>query len=176
MNRGFVIRKLGAAFELTILALFAVSAVCAQQSKRPQNEAILFPGFTIKITYSGKAFQTLKQKGETVIAAAYISGDPKKGTPQKYLDELGRISFDDIRTEVPPGEDAVFKVIKLNKKDLDYIDEHGPELVINVFSGRKSSQFNLISCEPYEDSLKSAENKTIEIHCELIGEAGAAGV
>jgi hypothetical protein len=129
-----------------------------------------FPGFTIHITYSPKALQTLQSGKETVIAAAYILGYPAPNAPKRLVDEMGQIDFDTLHREVPPGTEAAFTAFKLNKTMLAYLDAQGPQLRINVYSGRRSSQFNLLACSLYEGPLASASNQTLRISCKLIGE------
>ncbi len=69
-----------------------------------------------------------------------------------------------------PDKYAAFGDFKLKKDALQQVDSHGPQLLINVFSGRKSSQDNLLDCGIYEGPLKSAPEANIKVTCKLIGE------
>ena len=156
-----------------LLAFAALSSVIASPqatSRKPPAPTVEFSGFTIHITYSAKALQTLQSRHETVIAAAYLLGHPKPHAPKRLIDEEGRIDFDTLHREILPGADAVFTSFTLDKTTLGYLDAQGPQLLINVYSGRKSSQFNLLACGLYEGSLAKVANQTLQIACNLIGE------
>jgi hypothetical protein len=129
-----------------------------------------FPGFTVKLTFSDKASQTLLARKETVVVAAYLWGGPKPGTPKRYIDHIGQVDLGEVDSEVAPDKDAAFGDFKLKKETLQLIDSNGPQLLINVFSGRKSSPDNLLDCGIYEGPLKSAREANIKVACKLIGE------
>jgi hypothetical protein len=161
----------GCASALVALIVFSTGIASPQPaSPRPPAPSVAFSGFTIHITYSAKALQTLQSGHETVIAAAFILGYPKPHAPKRLVDEMGQIDFPTLNREVAPGTDAVFAPFKLDKTTLSYLDSRGPQLRVNVYSGRKSSQFNLLACSLYEGPLAAAANQTLPISCKLIGE------
>jgi hypothetical protein len=53
---------------------------------------------------------------------------------------------------------------------MKWVDNQGPQLLINVYSGRKSSPNNLLDCGIYEGALKAVQGQSIPISCKLIGE------
>jgi len=121
-----------------------------------------FSGFDVQVT--------LTASKETIIVAGYLVGDPKKQAAKKYIDEMGQVSLGTIKTEIQPGQVAHFGEVKMKKDALAQIDDNGPQLLINVYSGRKSSKDNLVDCGIYEGALKPVEGTTIPIACKLIGE------
>lgn len=155
---------------LALLLLAAQGALAQQPTHPTQPLTVDFPGFTIHLSYSASALETLTSRKETVIAAAYVAGTPKPHTPRRLIDDIGRVDFDPIHVEIPPGQDALFSTIKLDKPTLDHLDAQGPQLLINIYSGRKSSGNNLLDCGIYEGPLSSAHEKNIQIACKLIGE------
>jgi hypothetical protein len=159
---------------LAILALICIGHQSglsdAQQKAQPASTAPTISGFSVKVTLSEKAAKTLTDRKETIIVAAYFSGTPKPGTPRKYLSEIGQVDLGQVNVEVAPGVVAQFGPIKLKQDALNQIDKSGPQLLINVYSGRKSSPDNLLDCGIYEDALAPIEGKTIPIACKLIGE------
>jgi hypothetical protein len=173
MKQSFVVLSCMAAFVLTILQAGQFNPLqgAALQDKtlpvvaNPENH-----GFSVKPSYSAKASKTLADKTETVIVAAYITGGPRQGTPKRYVSDMGEIGLGQAQTEVAPGQDATFGEIKLNQETLKYVDNQGPLLLINVYSGRKSSKNNLLDCAIYEGTLKAVQGTTIKISCKLIGE------
>jgi hypothetical protein len=71
---------------------------------------------------------------------------------------------------VHPGETATFNDLKLNTDALGLIDSQGPNILISVFSGRRSSKDNLLDCEVYDGRLDSVHARTVELPCQLIRE------
>ena len=157
---------------LPLLLAFAAlgTAFAQQQSAKPAAPAATVPGFTVTITYSQKAMATLVAGKETVIVAGYLSGFPIQGTPKKYVDHEGQVDMGEVTIEIAPGATAKFDTVKLNQPMLKWLDSRGPQLLINVYSGRKSSPNNLLDCGIYEGSLKAVQGQSIPIACKLIGE------
>jgi hypothetical protein len=92
------------------------------------------------------------------------------GHPAIWTLSPGRSILGRVEVEAHPGETATFNDLKLNADALGLIDSQGPNILISVFSGRKSSKDNLLDCEDYDGRLDSLHGRTIEIPCELIGE------
>jgi hypothetical protein len=159
---------------LILLALICIGnqpGLSGQQQKAQSASTTReFPGFSVRVTLSDKADKLLTAQKETIIVAAYFSGSPKPGTPKKYLSEIGQIDLGEAHVEVAPGEIAKFGTIRMRQDSLSYVDKDGPQLLINVYSGRKSSKDNLLDCGIYEDAIAPIEGKTIPIACKLIGE------
>jgi hypothetical protein len=131
-------------------------------------------GFSVAITLSDEARKKLIDSKEKVVVISFFTGSPKQGVPltqyKRYLSRPGPIGLGEVEVEVPPGKIAEFGEIKLNQDALAQIDEQGPQLLVNVVSGRKSSADNLIECDIYEGALKSVQGKSIPIKCKLIRE------
>ncbi|HEY1803046.1 MAG TPA: hypothetical protein VGG45_01070 [Terracidiphilus sp.] len=153
---------------ISAAAVSTLSPVFAQQ----QNATpAALAGFSVKVTYSQKATDTLAAKKETVVVAGYLYGFPKPGTPRQYIDKMGQVGIgDDIHHEIAPDAIATFGAVKLDQAMLKWLDARGPQILINVYSGRKSSPNNLLDCGIYEGSLAAIQGTTIPIACKLIGE------
>jgi hypothetical protein len=141
-------------------------------AERPSvsSGTVQFQGFNVAVALSEKARKRLVDAKETVIVAAYFTGNPKPGAPKQYLSEIGEVDLGHEEVEVAPGTGATFGEIKLKKDALDEVDDQGAQLLVNVYSGKKSSADNLIECGIYEGALRAAQNKSIPIGCKLIGE------
>ena len=162
-------------FAQAVLPLLLVAAAlnlafAQQQSAKPATPAATVPGFTVNVTYSQKAMATLVERKETVIAVGYLYGFPKQGTPKKYVDSVGQVDMGEVKAEIAPGAPAAFDRIKLDPAIVKWFDSQGLQLLINVYSGRKSSPDNLLDCGLYEGSLEGIQGQTIPISCKLIGE------
>jgi hypothetical protein len=145
-------------------------AFAQQQSAKPAPPDATVPGFTVTITYSQKAMTTLTAGKETVIVVGYLYGFPKQGTPKKLVDEVGQVDMSEVKDEIAPGAPATFDRIKLDQAMTKWFDGQGPQLLINVYSGRKSSPNNLLDCGIYQGALKAIQGQSIPISCKLIGE------
>jgi hypothetical protein len=157
-----------------IVCLLVASLLHGEEDKqkcRPEATTCSYDGFAVNLTFSPKTKATLLGRKETVMVVAYFYGAPKKDTPRKYVDDMGEIWVgNNITVEVQPGETARFGEIKLDAHALERAYEHAPQLLINVFSGRRSSKKNLLSCDTYEGSLTAVVSKSINISCKLIEE------
>jgi hypothetical protein len=145
-------------------------AFAQQQSVKPAPPDATVPGFTVAITYSQKAMDKLVAGKETVIVVGYLYGFPIPGTPKKDVDHIGQIDMGEVKKEIAPGATAIFDSVKLNQPMMKWMDNQGPQMLINVYSGRKSSPDNLLDCGIYEGALSAVQGQSIPISCKLIGE------
>jgi hypothetical protein len=76
----------------------------------------------------------------------------------------------EVKKEIAPGATAIFDSVKLNQPMMKWMDNQGPQMLINVYSGRKSSPDNLLDCGIYEGALSAVQGQSIPISCKLIGE------
>jgi hypothetical protein len=113
---------------------------------------------------------TLVAGKETVIVVGYLYGFPIQGTPKQDVDHVGQIDMGEVKKEIAPGTTAKFDSVKLNQPMMKWMDSQGPQLLINVYSGRKSSPDNLLDCGIYEGPLKAVQSQSIPISCKIIGE------
>lgn len=128
--------------------------------------------FNVNVRLSDAAQKKLVKSKETIIVAGSLTGNPKQGTEQRYLDiKTGLVDLGDIELEVHPGEIATFKNLKLDPGPIARIDSHDPSILISAYSGRKSSKYNLLDCGSYEGNIVQIRGQTIDINCQLIEEA-----
>ncbi len=157
-----------------VSSLFLVTAglsiVLAQKQIVSPTHSATTPGFTVSITYSQKARSTLEARHETVIVAGYLYGSPKENTPKRYVDDVGQVDLGEVKSEIAPGATATFDRLKPNQALLKWLDSDGLQLNINVYSGRKSSNDNLLDCGIYDGPLKAVQGQSIGISCKLIAE------
>ena len=74
-----------------------------QQTIKPATPAAAVFNFTVKVTYSQKAMDTLIAGKETVIVAGYLTASPIAGTPKQYVDHVGEIGLGEVDREIAPG-------------------------------------------------------------------------
>lgn len=139
----------------------------AQQRK---TQAAPGSGFIVNIALPEKARKRLVESKETIVVAGYVTGNPKQGALKRYVNRMGEVELGDVKAEVAPGENATFSQIHVKQDALEQTDEKDPQILINVFSGRKSSKDNLLDCGIYQGPLKSVQGGSVPISCKLIGE------
>jgi hypothetical protein len=124
----------------------------------------------VDVTFSGKAREKLVENKETVIVSAMYTGSPTPEARRSGKYEMGEVGLGDAQVEIVPGQTAQFGNALLDQNALEQTDKKEPQLLINVFSGRKSSKNNLLGCDLYEGSLEAVQHKSIPIACSLIEE------
>jgi hypothetical protein len=160
---------------ILILLTFACIAshhrvLAQQQNPKPAPPAAALTGFTVKVSYSQKAMEKLIASKETVIVVGYLYGFPKAGTPKQDVDHVGQVDLGEVKQEIAPAATATFDRVKPDQALVKWINDQGLQILINVYSGRKSSPDNLLDCGIYEGSLAAVQGQSIPISCKLIGE------
>lgn len=125
--------------------------------------------FRVEVTLSDAARQAFGKSGETVIVSASYFGDPKPGVDQRAVDDVGQIDLGRREIELPGAGIATFDGSSVAKDKLGLI-AGAPRVNINVWSGRHSSQDNLLGCDMFQDTITVAARAPIRIHCALLTE------
>ena len=145
-------------------------AFAQNQDAKPAPPATAPAGFTVNVTYSQKAMDKLVESKETVIVVGYLYGLPKAGTPKRDIDGVGQVDLGEVKQEIVPASTATFDRVNPDRALIKWINDQGLQILINVYSGRKSSPNNLLDCGIYEGPLAAIQGKSIPISCKLIGE------
>lgn len=133
------------------------------------NNMVIFP-FEIEVSNSAKADKLLTGKKETLIVSAHFWGVPKD-PKEKEKGEDGMVNFVNKDIELS-GNDrlARFEGLTFNKSLLSKVEDKDIFLLINVYSGRKSSQDNLLTCGILDTKVSQVVNKRFVLGCKLIEE------
>lgn len=160
-----------------LLLLIALAAMFAcgcnsgsgkEASTLPSSQAEV-PRFTVSVQLSPKASAKLKKMKETIIVSASLFGYPTRAAQSK-AECSGEIGLGSVDKEMDEPGVAIFEGSTYDKSKLPLIENQEPLLLINVFSGRKSSEDNLLDCSVFQDSVDRAVKDGIRIDCKLIGE------
>jgi len=145
-----------------------------QPMAQSDRERAGLPGFTVEVALSEKARQKLIESKETIVATSFFTASPKKGVPpsqyKRFLSRPGPLGLGYVDVEAKPGESLRFGKIKLDQSAMPLIDDQGPQLLVNVASGRRAYKDNILACDIYEGPLLPVQGKTIPITCKLIEE------
>lgn len=125
--------------------------------------------FNVTVSLSGPAERKLRADGESVVVSvSYYSGAAKGAGPHDVNDvglvDLGRaeVTLDGAGTVAFDGRAVQQDRLRLTKGE--------PEALISVFSGRRSSPDNLLSCDTYQEEVRRASGKTLRLSCGLLSE------
>ena len=147
-----------------------LGAKMAKPAARPAGPTVQQPGFDVAVRLSAKARALLIAKSETIVVSVSFEGGPKPGTPRQYVGDDGQVvDLGGREVEVAPGATARFGNLEANKAALARV-QGAPAVLINVFSGRKSSKDNLLDCGIYEGPLSTVADSVVPIDCKLIAE------
>jgi hypothetical protein len=170
---------------LSVSLLFA----CASQDNKPQTPAanvpaaapivptqigaytligdsLLLPPVEIEVSLSEKATQKFGNITETIIVDASFSA-PSSDPNGKNYEEPTVVAT--VQKELNGNERrARFEGIKFPKRLYDSLFDKDVELLVNVYSGRKSSPDNLLSCGIVSEKASVFKDKKYTIKCKLI--------
>jgi hypothetical protein len=134
-----------------------------------QGGSVVIPAFEIEVRTSKKAAQTLQKNKETIIVAAMFYGFPAS---EKDADETGQMSILNKNIELTGNQRlARFEGLNFSKKQLAKLKDKDMRLLINVYSGRKSSENNLLSCGLADVPASQFGGKRYSLQCNLIEES-----
>jgi hypothetical protein len=132
------------------------------------GDQVVIPTFEIDVSSSEAAAKTLGNQKETIIVAAYFSGIP---SDEKDMDEIGMLPVLNKEIELSGGQRvARFEGLKFPRTIYEKLKDKDIELLINVFSGRKSSEDNLLDCGLLQITASQLKDKRFTLGCKLIEE------
>lgn len=133
------------------------------------GDSLIIPSFEIEVNLSPKAkakAKLLKDK-ETIIVSASFMGVPKDTASAAFL-ESGEIRIAGKDMELRNDDIAKFENIKFSKLLFDSLSDKDIQLLVNVFSGRRSSIDNMLSCGIVQEKMSKVKGKKFTIDCKLI--------
>jgi hypothetical protein len=131
------------------------------------------PAFKVAVTLSPRAAARLAHPHDTILVSAEFYGEATpQGVRRHMADEMNWIQFPpETKVELPAAGVAVIPPRRYDRSKLAYVQGGKLQVLINVYSGRRSGPDNLIDCGIFEDSIDVAARAPIPIACKLIGES-----
>lgn len=155
---------------LSVLALPILLAACgpAPETTAPVAEAPSPYAFEVALTLTPRAAEKLAATKERVIVDAMYFGMPVS-PDAPGIDEHGeQILLGSDEVEVDPVN-AVVKAPGTGFDATHIASVKGePEVLVNVYSARKTHEDNLLSCGIYQGPVAMAQKKAPPIECDLI--------
>ncbi len=131
------------------------------------GDSLIIPTFEIEVSNSAAADNTLTKKKETILVDASFSGEPLN---EKDADDMGMFITEHQVELSGDNRIARFEGIKFHKKTLAKLVSKDINLLINVYSGRKSTQDNQLTCAILDKKASEFANKRFVLNCQLISE------
>lgn len=134
------------------------------------GDSLVIPSFEIELSLSPKANEKLRTRKESIIVAAYFSGQPKDTTSKEYM-ESGAMSLAEAKEELM-GEDrtAKFENVKFPRSLYDSLADKDIQVLINIYSGRRSGPDNLLDCDILQEKMSAVKEKKFTLKGKLISE------
>ncbi|HEX7804065.1 MAG TPA: hypothetical protein VF471_15050 [Pseudoxanthomonas sp.] len=123
--------------------------------------------FELRISLSDEAAARIVPAKEGVVAMINYAGDPAPGVGDPFVDELGFIDLGQVEVDVTGKLQAVIDGHALKTDMLKYLQGE-PRVIVNVASGRRVFEDNLLDCGSFENDLKVAIAAPVVLHCELL--------
>lgn len=120
----------------------------------------------IEVSLSPDAEAKLKSAGETVSVEVIYGGDPAPGASIAPND-FGLVELSKSVHELPGAGTVDISENDIDRSRLDQIVGQ-PQIMVNVVSGKKTTQQNLLACEFYWDTLSAAGRNGVKIACNPI--------
>ena len=131
------------------------------------GDSLEIPAFQIELQLSDRAEQKLKSKNESVIVSAYYSGTPKD---KRHLVGSGEFDLAGTTVELTDSRVANLQGVKMAKKDLDKVTSKDIDVLINVYSGRRSIADNILDVDFLQKPISEVKGQKFVLKGKLIGE------
>ncbi|HMR58722.1 MAG TPA: hypothetical protein PLM56_16880 [Cyclobacteriaceae bacterium] len=133
------------------------------------GDSILLPAFEIEVTLSDAAQKKISYDKETIIVKAYLSGQPKDSAAIE-VSEMGLLFLAEAQVELEGAGVARFDKVKLSKEAYEALADKDFEVLINIYSGRRSSEYNILNADLLQEPISRVTGERHALHAKLIGE------
>lgn len=131
------------------------------------EDSVTILPFEIEVKLSEKAEKIFNEGKETIIIYIYFDGEPKENSGVE-LEEDGTYFVASAQREFIYGKTVKFENVRFSKNIYDNLADKNINFGINVYSGRKTSEDNLLDCEAVFDKIDKLANQKITITGKLI--------
>ena len=133
----------------------------------PSGDSIQIPTFEIFVDLDENANAKLSEINETIIVKAFFRGIPKDTSNEEY-EEFDHYTIGVDEIELNNSHVARFENIYFSKTDLEELVDNNFEVLINIFSGRKSSNLNLLDCNILQEPINDIKGRRIHLKGKLL--------
>lgn len=149
-------------------ALAACAPASGPDAASPAAEVKSPYAFEVQLTLTPRTVEKLETMHEMVTVSGMYWGEPK-AEARAHADEMGQINLgaDDIKVQ-PSSRSVIVPGAAIDPKVLASDVEGPPQVLVNVYTSRMAHENNLINCGIYEGPIAMAQQKPVDIKCDLI--------
>ncbi len=136
---------------------------------KSEGDSLLIPAFEIQVDLDNTATKKLADQKETIIVSIDLFGEPEKGVT-KNVNEMGELYLASPRFELNQPGVAKFENVKISKQGYESLADKDFTVLVNVFSGRKSSSDNLLNCDILQEPFSKVKGTKQTLKGKLIYE------
>ena len=151
-------------------ALREALAGCWQPAAARSGAAIADAGFGIDIVLSPRAAAELARRGEGIVVATYFSGSARNEQANHVDDHTGELDLGSHEVTVAGRNGHVAIPGSALRRERFGNLRGAPQVLVNVFSARRTDENNLISCGIVSGELSQVAGRDHRISCTLISE------
>lgn len=107
-----------------------------------------------------------------MLVTAWFSGMPKDTTSKEFR-EWGEMFIRSFSIELDTGRIARFEGVKFSRAIYDSLADRDIKVLVNVYSGRRSSPDNLLDGEIVSEKISTVKGKTMRLAAKLISESAS---
>lgn len=148
-----------------------VCSIAIASQAAPTKDKVKVPAFNIDVTLTEKARTRLESGKETIVVLAALTGAPKRNA-SVTVNEAGLVDLARGQITLSRAGQAKFDSLFVPVSKLAQLSSQDYDVNVNVFSGRRSSQNNLLECD-FLDGKISKIQPVVTLKCGLIGEYSA---
>ncbi|HFK5593105.1 hypothetical protein [Elizabethkingia anophelis] len=135
-----------------------------------KGDSVIIPNINLTILLSKDAVQKLQENKESVIASLLLYGsvDDEDTLPEEIREEVGPDGlklgvFDMEEKSVTDLINFNFEKITVSKKLYEALSDKDISVNINVFSGRKHFEDNILNMESFDEKLSYINSKADKV-------------
>jgi len=134
------------------------------------HDSLIIPSFEIEVEPSQNADKKLKDDKETIIVKAIFTGKPKDTTSNEYIEKPWdrEVFLTSHQIELTNIRIARFEGVKFSRAKYDSLADKDIRVFINIYSGRKSSQSNLLDGGVLQNKMSKVKGKRFPMKVKLI--------
>lgn len=119
--------------------------------------SIDMPDFSIKVLLADSAKRYLSERSESLVVDV------------TFADEIGPTGnyLGSTQDEAPGETTFAVRGLKFNPNKVRKLRTSDYEVLVNVYSGRRSIDMNVLDCGLVQDSISQLQRRTHEVHCKL---------
>ncbi|MEM1214607.1 MAG: hypothetical protein AAGJ82_02905 [Bacteroidota bacterium] len=133
----------------------------------PNGDTLTVAPFSFTLDLTAEAEEKLRDREESIIVAAYLTGLPKDKQNESFLKE-GTQYLASPEIEVMEEREVTFEGVKIARADFAGLVDRDFTVTINIYSGRRSYQNNILDGEVPVESISDMVKEKRILRVELL--------